>query len=87
MNNINFSNYEFNESFLENSLDGNSNLIKIFRFVMMIFKDLNFLIENIKNKNLNSICQIYSIGESLNFYRSVVLSDERFIEDNFETYN
>ncbi len=86
-NNINFSNYEFNESFLENSLDGNSNLIKIFRFVMMIFKDLNFLIENIKNKNLNSICQIYSIGESLNFYRSVVLSDERFIEDNFETYN
>ena len=54
---------------------------------MMIFKDLNFLIENIKNKNLNSICQIYSIGESLNFYRSVVLSDETFIEDNFETYN
>ena len=87
VNNINFSNIEYGESFLENSLDINSNLVKIFRFVMMIFKDLNFLIENVRNNNLNSICQILSIGESLNYYRSVILSDERFIEDNFEIYS
>ena len=87
VNNINFSNIEYGESFIENSLDSNSNLVKIFRFVMMIFKDLNFLIENVRNNNLNAICQIYSIGESLNYYRSVILSDERFIEDNFEIYS
>ena len=87
INNINFSNIEYGESFIENSLDSNSNLVKIFRFVMMIFKDLNFLIENVRNNNLNAICQIYSIGESLNYYRSVILSDERFIEDNFEIYS
>jgi len=87
INNINFSNIEYGESFLENSLDSNSNLVKIFRFIMMIFKDLNFLIENVRNNNLNAICQIYSIGESLNYYRSVILSDERFIEDNFEIYS
>ena len=87
VNNINFSNIEYGESFIENSLDSNSNLVKIFRFIMMIFKDLNFLIENVRNNNLNAICQIYSIGESLNYYRSVILSDERFIEDNFEIYS
>ena len=54
---------------------------------MMIFKVLNFLIENVRNNNLNSICKILSIGESLNYYRSVILSDERFIEDNFEIYS
>ena len=48
----------------------------------MIFNDLNFLLESSKNKNINAICTVYSIGEALSFYRCVMLDDERFIGDN-----
>lgn len=70
-------------SFSLSTIHSNSNIKKILHFVMMIFNDLNYLMESAKNKNINSLCLVYSIGESLSFYRAVMLEDERFIEDIF----
>ena len=70
--------------YLNNSFyDNDYNLMKIFKFIMMINNDLNFIINILENKNITNICKIFAINESLNYYRSVVLNDERFIEDNF----
>ena len=70
--------------YLNNSFyDNDYNLVKIFKFIMMINNDLNYIINILENKNITNICKIFTINESLNYYRSVVLNDERFIEDNF----
>ena len=85
-NNNNNNNNNISEddcSFHLSTVNTNSvNLSKVLNLVMMIFNDLNFLLESSKNKNINAICTVYSIGEALSFYRCVMLDDERFIGDN-----
>ena len=86
-NNINTNNNnnisEDDCSFHLSTVNTNSvNLSKVLNLVMMIFNDLNFLLESSKSKNINAICTVYSIGEALSFYRCVMLDDERFIGDN-----
>jgi hypothetical protein len=71
--------------YLNNNFNDNNdnNLMKIFNIIMMINNDLKLIINILETKNIDNICKIFTINESLNFYRSVVLNDERFIEDNF----
>ena len=73
-------------NFLQNNsieCDVSSNVSKILSYVMMIFSDINTLSEAARMRNLNAICFVLSIAEALSFYRSVVLDDDRFIDDNF----
>ena len=83
-NNTNTNNISEDDcSFHLSTVNTNSvNLSKVLNLVMMIFNDLNFLLENSRSKNINAICTVYSIGEALSFYRCVMLDDERFIGDN-----
>ena len=79
-NNTSLFNYLQNTSI---DCDVNSNVSKILSYVMMIFNDINTLSDAARTRNYNAICFVLSIAEALSFYRSVVLDDDRFIDDNF----
>lgn len=90
INNINFS-------FLDNSsFDINNNymiepkndsLLKIAYFINAVRNDLILCVNIIKMKDLNKICQMFSIQQSLSFYRVVIFDDNRFLEDNYLNMN
>ena len=94
INNINFSLLD-NSYFDLNSSNGinksnnekNKNLTKIGYFIHAVENDLNLCIDIIKNKNLRLICQLFSIQQSLSFYRVVIFDDNRFLEDNYLNMN
>ena len=99
MNNANINNVNF--SLLDNSYfdlnnsnsinnsnnEKNKNLTKIGYFIHAVENDLNLCIDIIKNKNLRLICQLFSIQQSLSFYRVVIFDDNRFLEDNYLNMN
>jgi hypothetical protein len=92
INNINFSLLN-NSSFDMNNSNNinNSNIVddkkndleKISKFIITINNDINLCINIIKNKNISQICQLFSIQQSLSFYRVVIFDDNRFLEDNY----
>ena len=97
MNNANANINEINFSLLDNSSfdlninnrinEKNENLTKIGFFIHAVENDLNLCIDIIKNKNLRLICQLFSIQQSLSFYRVVIFDDNRFLEDNYLNMN
>ena len=97
MNNANLNINEINFSLLDNSSfdlninnrinEKNENLTKIGFFIHAVENDLNLCIDIIKNKNLRLICQLFSIQQSLSFYRVVIFDDNRFLEDNYLNMN
>ena len=94
INNINFS-FLDNSSFdINNNLNGsnilddkNQSLLKIANFIRAVRNDLNLCSNIIKMKDLNKICQLISIQQSLSFYRVVIFDDNRFLEDNYMNMN
>lgn len=94
INNINFS-FLDNSSFdINNNLNGsnmmdtkNDSLLKIANFINAISNDLNLCVNIIKMRDLNKICQMFSIQQSLSFYRVVIFDDNRFLEDNYLNMN
>ena len=93
INNINLSildNSSFDMNISNNNLNGinindnkNNSLLKIANFINAVNNDLNLCIKIIKLRNLNLICQLLSIQQSLSFYRVVIFEDDRFLEDNY----
>lgn len=81
----NFNSSNINMSSILNS--ENDNKEKVINFIYMIAMDINYLIEQARNKNMDSISHLLSIGESLCFFRSVIFGDDRFIDDNYEDIN
>ena len=94
INNIKFS-FLDNSSFdNNNNLNGsnilepkNDSLLKIANFINAVSNDLNLCIEIIEMRDLNKICQMFSIQQSLSFYRVVIFDDNRFLEDNYLNMN
>ena len=97
INNINLSildNSSFDMNISNNNLNGinindnkNNSLLKIANFINAVNNDLNLCIKIIKLRNLNLICQLLSIQQSLSFYRVVIFDDNRFLEDNYLNMN
>ncbi len=97
MNNVHFLNSKINNTNMSNINNSNdetitdlvrninsSKISKIFNFCFLILSDINYLIEMIKNRNLNLISEFFTIKQSLMFYRPVHLVDERFFDDVIE---
>ena len=90
INDINFSlldNSSFDLNINNRNNERNKNLTKIGFFINAVENDLNLCIDIIKNKNLKLICQLFSIQQSLSFYRVVIFDDNRFLEDNYLNMN
>ena len=90
INDINFSlldNSSFDLNINNRNNERNNNLTKIGFFINAVENDLNLCIDIIKNKNLKLICQLFSIQQSLSFYRVVIFDDNRFLEDNYLNMN
>ena len=85
INNLNNTSISNDDSLYELVKNINSsNISKIFNFCFLILNDINSLIEKIKNRNFNCISELFTIKQSLMFYRPVHLSDERFLDDVIE---
>jgi hypothetical protein len=94
INNINFSFLDSSSLDINNNLNGsnmmdrkNDSLLKIANFINAVSNDLNLCAEIIKMRDLNKICQMFSIQQSLSFYRVVIFDDNRFLEDNYLNMN
>ncbi len=76
------SNYACDDSLNDFMKNSNSmNISKIFNFCFLILQDINYLIDIVKNRQINLVCDFFTTNQSLIFYRPVNLSDDRFLED------